>query len=97
MMNDADVKLDISAMQADISRYRQQTQAGSMIDISTLPERIMDIHRQVQIAAPEHRPELSQLLTSVIGTLDELSRDVQTQHDRISRNIGILEGPEAKE
>ncbi|USG59779.1 hypothetical protein NBZ79_11380 [Sneathiella marina] len=97
MMNDTNVKLEISALQADISRYRLQTQEGSMIDIATLPERVMDIHRRVQIAAPEHRPELSLLLTNVIGALDELSRDVQTQHDLVTRNIDVLEGPRAKE
>jgi len=97
MTNNVNVKLEISALEADISRYRLQTQEGTMIDIATLPERVMDIHRQVQIAAPEHRPELSQLLSNVISALDELSRDVQIQHDLISQNIDVVEGPRAKE
>lgn len=97
MTNNVNVKREISALEADISRYRLQTQEGTMIDIATLPERVMDIHRQVQIAAPEHRPELSQLLSNVISALDELSRDVQIQHDLISQNIDIVDGPRAKE
>lgn len=97
MTNNVNVKREISALEADISRYRLQTQEGTMIDIATLPERVMDIHRQVQIAAPEHRPELSQLLSNVISALDELSRDIQIQHDLISQNIDIVDGPRAKE
>ena len=97
MTNNVNVKLEISALEADISRYRLQTQEGSMIDIATLPERVMDIHRQVQMAAPEHRPELSQLLSNVISALDELSRDVHIQHDLITQNIDVLEAPRAKE
>jgi hypothetical protein len=97
MTNNVNVKLEISALEADISRYRLQTQEGTMIDIATLPERVMDIHRQVQIAAPEHRQELSILLSNVISALDELSRDVQIQHDLISQNIDVVEGPRAKE
>ncbi|MEH6526391.1 MAG: hypothetical protein V7723_09980 [Sneathiella sp.] len=97
MMNNENVERDITALHADISRYRLQTQEGSMIDIATLPERVVDIHRRVQIAAPDQRLELSQLLNNVITALDDLSRDVQMQHDLITHNIDILDGPRAKE
>jgi hypothetical protein len=97
MKNEATVKKEISALHADIIRYRRQTQNGSMIEITNLPERILEVHRRVQIAEHEQRLELSQLLNDVIGALDELSRDVQMQHDLLTKNIDVLEGPRAKE
>lgn len=97
MTNEMNVENVISALHADIFRYRQQTQNGSMIDIATLPERILEIHRRVQIAEHDQRLELSQQLNKVIAALDELSRDVHNQHDQLARNIDVLEGPRAKE
>lgn len=92
-MNDSTtVKTDISALSADISRYLAQTRNGAMIDISSLPDRLVEIHQRVQNASHSQRPELSHLLTEVIGSLDELSREIQIRHDKISGDIDRLDG-----
>ena len=85
------VKTDISALDADISRYLSQTRDGIMIDIATLPDRITDIHRRIQNSTHHQRPELSKLLNQVINALDELAREVQFRHDALSRDIEKLD------
>ncbi|MCR9212413.1 MAG: hypothetical protein NXI13_01740 [Proteobacteria bacterium] len=91
MNNSATVKTDISALSADISRYLAQTRNGAMIDISALPDRVVEIHQRVQNASHNQRPELASLLTQVIGSLDELSREIQIRHDKVSRDIDSLD------
>ncbi len=92
MNNSPTVKTDISALSADISRYLAQTRSGAMIDISGLPDRLVEIHQRVQNASHSQRPELSSLLTEVISSLDELSREIQIRHDKVSRDIDSLDG-----
>jgi len=91
MNNSETVKSDISALDADISRYLSQTKNGVMIDIAALPDRLTDIHRRVQNSDKPQRMELSQLLNEVIGSLDTLAREIQMKHDKLSTDIDQLE------
>lgn len=97
MQNSETVKSDISALDADISRYLSQTRNGVMIDIATLPERLTDIHRRVQTAGTPQRAELSTLFQQVIGSLDKLAREIQIRHDAAKTGIDQLEQANPKE
>lgn len=91
MTNSATVKTDISALSADISRYLAQTRKGQMIDIGSLPDRVIEIHQRVQNASHLQRPELLGLLNEVIHSLDELAREIQVRHDHLTKEISGLD------
>lgn len=97
MENFATINADISNLMNDISGYLDLTQRGILIDMSSLPEKIIHIHGRVQNAPKDDRQELSKFMDQVMQSLNTLSKEIQLRYDTLSRDIGALENNTHKE
>ncbi|MBO0335132.1 hypothetical protein J0X12_16035 [Sneathiella sp. CAU 1612] len=97
MENFATINADISDLMNDISDYLDQTQRGIMIDMSTLPEKIIRIQGRVQNAPKDDRQELTKFMDQVMQSLNTLSNEIQLRYDSLTRDIGTLENNSHKE
>lgn len=97
MENFATINADISSLMNDISGYLDLTQRGILIDMSSLPEKIIHIHGRVQNAPKDDRQELSKFMDQVMQSLNTLSKEIQLRYDTLSRDIGALENNTHKE
>ncbi|MFC4270526.1 hypothetical protein GQF03_02105 [Sneathiella chungangensis] len=91
------INSDISDVMKDISDYLEQTRKGLMIDMSSLPEKIVRIQGKVQSAPRNERLELTNFMNQVMQSLTMLSNEIQQRHDSLGRDIDTLEGRVYKE
>ncbi|MBL4740026.1 MAG: hypothetical protein JKY12_03480 [Sneathiella sp.] len=83
---DAVLKLK-SEMQTNLIKTKQ----GDIIDISKLPDRLLDLHNKVQKAEEKDRPLLSAALEDILGILDDLSGEIQNRYHEISDQVSIFD------
>ncbi len=97
MENFATINADISDVQNDITEYLEQTRRGIMIDMGSLPQKIVRLQGRVQSAPKDERQELSQFMGQVMQSLNTLSNEIQQRYDSLSRDINALENNTHKE
>ncbi|MZR30610.1 hypothetical protein [Sneathiella litorea] len=97
MENHSSIDADISNLMNDIADYLSQTQRGIMIDISSLPIKIVNLQSRVQNAPKDDRQELTKSMEQVMQSLNTLSNEIQLRHDSLSRDINALENTSHKE
>ncbi|MAL80723.1 MAG: hypothetical protein CMN55_16725 [Sneathiella sp.] len=88
----ANINAEISDVMNDISDYLEQTRQGLMVDMGSLPEKIVRLQGRVQSAPREDRLRLTVFMNQMMQALNLLSDEIQKQHDLISRNIQRVEG-----
>ncbi|MEX1034395.1 MAG: hypothetical protein WDZ54_00455 [Sneathiella sp.] len=91
------INSDISELLNDISVYLEQTRNGIMIDMSSLPEKIIRVQGRVQNAPRDDRLELTKFMNQVMQSLNTLSNEIQQRHDTLGRDIHALESGARKE
>ena len=91
------INSDISDVMNDIADYLEQTRNGIMIDMSSLPEKIIRLQSEVQSTPRNDRIELTNSMNKVMESLNTLSNEIQQRHDAISRDIQTLESGAHKE
>lgn len=87
MDNIAAINAEISDVMNDIAVYLDQTRKGLMIDMSSLPGRIVSIQSHVQNAPRDERLRLTEFMNQMMQALNALSDEVQKQHDLVDRRI----------
>ena len=92
MDNIAVINAEISDVMDDIADYLEQTRQGLMIDMSSLPNRIVRIQGHVQSAPREDRLRLTEFMNQMMHALNALSDEVQKQHDILHQTIRNIEG-----
>lgn len=97
MENFATINADISDVLNDITEYLDQTRRGIMIDMGSLPQKIVYLQGRVQSAPKEERQELSQFMAQVMQSLNILSDEIQKRYDSLSSDINALENHTDKE
>ncbi|TNE35365.1 MAG: hypothetical protein EP348_09130 [Alphaproteobacteria bacterium] len=97
MIQNSEIDAIISSLMSDLSGYTEQTRNGTMIDLGTLPGRILEVQGMVQRAPSKDRPRLSTSLNNLLKKLDELSQEIQRAHDDLSLDIDRLDMATGKE
>jgi len=91
------INADISNVMNDIAGYLQQTRDGMMIDMSSLPDKIVRLQSRVQSAPKPDRLELTNFMNQMMQSLDTLSHEIQQRHDTLARDVINLESGLHKE
>jgi DNA-binding transcriptional regulator GbsR (MarR family) len=97
MENTRTISADISDVMNDIAEYMDQTQRGIMIDMSSLPDKLIQLQSRVQNAPKEERQELTESMEQVMQSLNTLSNEIQQRYDALNRDINSLENSTVKE
>ena len=69
----------------------EQARRGIMIDMSSLPEKIVRLQGRVQNAPKDDRQALAEFMGQVMQSLNTLSNEIQQRYDSLSRDISGLE------
>tara|TARA_R110000787_G_scaffold48866_4_gene117385 strand:+ start:27309 stop:27602 length:294 start_codon:yes stop_codon:yes gene_type:complete len=97
MENMSTINSDISDLLNDISVYLEQTRNGIMVDMASLPEKIVRVQGRVQSAPRDDRIELTKFMNQVMQSLNTLSDEIQQRHDALGRDIHAMESGLNKE
>lgn len=92
MSSDQNLFEDLNRLKTQIQSNLVEARTGNIIDISKLPDQLLDLHNRVTKITEEERPPLTCAYEEVLAALDELSQEIQQRYNEISGKIKILDG-----
>ncbi len=91
MTPNTDLLNEIHALRDEMQGNFSKAQAGTIIDISKLPDRLLALHNRVEKTDNKDQVILTEALNDVLDILDALSGEIQRRYNEISQQISTFE------
>jgi len=85
------LKSDIQILKSELQISLTVAEQGSIVDISRIPDRLVNLHSGVARLDKPNQQAFGQSLEELLQLLDKLSQEIHKKYEDISQQIKMLD------